>query len=231
MLNSVDLITVRDFDSFNYLKSLKLSNPKIVETADPSFLLTPEKVDDILKEEGVDPEKKKIAICIRKYSKIKEIAAAADGLSQKLGAQIIFLPFQLSEDVFPSIETMMSMRDKAIVIKRNLSPRQIMGIISKMDLVIGMRLHSLIFAANVLVPAIGLSYDPKVSSFIDELDLPWFEIESLSGDDLLLAALELMDNHEGVKNSLDFHRRKLYSEAQLNFGMLRMLAESKGAEA
>ena len=33
LLNRVNLITVRDINSFDYLKSLKLKNPKIVETS------------------------------------------------------------------------------------------------------------------------------------------------------------------------------------------------------
>ncbi|PQP87328.1 polysaccharide pyruvyl transferase family protein, partial [Paenibacillus sp. AR247] len=50
-------------------------------------------------------------------------------------------------------------------------PQQMLAEVGRCDVVIGMRLHSLIYAANQLVPMIGVSYDPKIDNFLKRLDL------------------------------------------------------------
>lgn len=42
----------------------------------------------------------------------------------------------------------------------------IIGALSRMQVVVSMRLHALIFAAGQGIPLIGVVYDPKVSSFL-----------------------------------------------------------------
>ncbi|WP_332882030.1 polysaccharide pyruvyl transferase family protein [Methanosarcina horonobensis] len=57
-----------------------------------------------------------------------------------------------------------------------------MGIFGKMEMVIGMRLHSLIFSARMNVPMIGITYSGKVDEFLkmveqDKWSLNYKEIE------------------------------------------------------
>ena len=47
------------------------------------------------------------------------------------------------------------------------SSAQTIGLLSRMQVVVSMRLHALIFAAGQGVPLIGVVYDQKVSSFLD----------------------------------------------------------------
>ena len=49
------------------------------------------------------------------------------------------------------------------------SPRQALSAISHADLVVGMRLHSLIFAASTGVPAVAIDYDPKVRAMAERM--------------------------------------------------------------
>ncbi|MFA4967913.1 MAG: polysaccharide pyruvyl transferase CsaB [Candidatus Margulisiibacteriota bacterium] len=224
MLNRVDLITVRDINSFNYFKSLKLNNPKIVETADPTFILSPENGEKILRLEGAPLNKRPIiGVSIRKMPDYTALADALDELCRKLDAQILFVPFQFPLDIAASQIVIERMKEKANIIFRQCRPEEIMGIIGQVDLMIGMRLHSLIFAVNCLVPALGLSYDPKVEAFMDEVDLPYLPVALINSRELVSIITELMDNRAGVVKSLEIARRKLRARAETNFGMLKML--------
>ena len=61
----------------------------------------------------------------------------------------------------------------------------IIGVLSRMQVVVSMRLHALIFAAGQGIPLIGVVYDPKVSSFLRYIgqdlfvDLPDIDAEQL----------------------------------------------------
>jgi polysaccharide pyruvyl transferase WcaK-like protein len=43
-------------------------------------------------------------------------------------------------------------------------------LVNNLDLMIGMRLHSLIIAAGLNVPMLAVEYDPKVRGFMTEID-------------------------------------------------------------
>ena len=59
------------------------------------------------------------------------------------------------------------------------------GIIARMELVVSMRLHALIFACSQQKQIVGISYDPKVSGFMDYLGSPHcVRLEALTAADL-----------------------------------------------
>jgi polysaccharide pyruvyl transferase CsaB len=218
VLNQADLITVRDQHSFNFVKSLHLKNPRVVETADPAFLLTP--VSTNLRLNAAVPL---IGVCIREMKSVHNLAKVLDQFAKEVKARIMIIPFQPERDFPPSRELKEHLQAPAEIVEDKLSPREILGLISQMDLLVGMRLHSLIFAVSSKVPAVGLSYDPKVASFLDEVNLPYLPAEDFNPEELLSLVRQLWDNQAGVKLSLQDARRKLYGKAQLNFGMIDML--------
>ncbi|MGM9579483.1 MAG: polysaccharide pyruvyl transferase family protein, partial [Evtepia sp.] len=62
---------------------------------------------------------------------------------------------------------------------------QTIGILSRMQVVVSMRLHGLIFAAGQGVPLVGIVYDQKVSSFLSYIGQDLYEdLESLTAENL-----------------------------------------------
>lgn len=110
---------------------------------------------------------------------LKEIAAVADALVEKYGAVIHFLPLRTYADRYHNtdddyISALAAMRysrySSQFVVHRYFDSLSTFNeVISKLDLVIGMRLHSLILGAGTGIPVIGAEYDPKIRGFLEEI--------------------------------------------------------------
>lgn len=172
--NMVDLITVRDENSKEELRKLGVVNPKLIVTADPAFVLDPIQDEEgvkLLREQNIaiDDSALKVGVSLRPWnlSKSREIiAGACDYLIKTFNADIFFLPMQFPKDYQESLEVMKLMKGKAQIFKEPLTPRQLLWVSGKMDLIFGMRLHAMIFGAMMGVPLVGLIYDPKVEHFL-----------------------------------------------------------------
>ena len=66
------------------------------------------------------------------------------------------------------------------------SIEELRGMLAQSELVVGMRLHSLIFAASLGTPIVGISYDVKVDSFIKDSGAKYLiRLEKLTAEDLI----------------------------------------------
>ncbi|MDS1029665.1 polysaccharide pyruvyl transferase CsaB [Bacillota bacterium LX-D] len=180
--NSVDLITVRDQDSKNLLTSLKVTNPQIYVTADPVFSLYHREIErdqgqKLLTRSGVDLEEKTplIGISVRGWKKLtgyqKVLARLGDNLTQQ-GYKVVLLPFHFPDDVCVCREIARLMKEEPVIVKEQCGVVEMLGVIGEMQLIVGMRLHALIMAAVMGVPAIGISYDPKIDSILKLIEQP-----------------------------------------------------------
>ncbi|MEF2244037.1 polysaccharide pyruvyl transferase CsaB [Paenibacillus sp. IITD108] len=105
------------------------------------------------------------------------VAAALIELSQRRAVCIRFLPFHLppdritSEKVMQQLEGKLGDGCKMELVDVKDDPQLMLLEVSRCDLLFGMRLHALIYAANQSVPMLGLSYDPKIDQFLARLGL------------------------------------------------------------
>ena len=77
------------------------------------------------------------------------------------------------------------------------TPQELMAVLGRARLCVAMRLHTLIFAARMAVPCIGLVYDPKVESYLQELEMPSAgHVERFDQREAIACADQLMADYE-----------------------------------
>jgi polysaccharide pyruvyl transferase CsaB len=192
-------ITVRDVGSKELFESLGVASEKITLTADPAFDLTPapeaaelSEVREWKSRSAPGSGGPAIAVCLRTWNFgadstfcDREIAVALDQVLESEGGRILFVPFESGDDVYVANRVIGQMRhkDSATVLTRPCIPAMVAGIVSNADLVLGMRLHSVIFSLAAGVPFVALEYDPKVGGLaaltgLEEFTLPFGGIEA-----------------------------------------------------
>jgi len=78
--------------------------------------------------------------------------------------ELLFLPFQANQDLAVLRELTLPL---TVVEAR--CPSDLLHAVQSVDVVLGMRLHSLVFALLCEVPFCALSYDPKIESFVQRV--------------------------------------------------------------
>ena len=198
-----DLITVRDDGSLEELKSMGFSDQEVIVTSDAVFSLKPAQRTigrKILTEYRVG-SKPLIGFALRKWDGetrfVREFAQAAETLRDKYQAQIVFLPLQFPSDkeLSAQVQSLMTDSHDTIVLDNRFSTEEYMGIISNLSLLIGMRLHALVFAALSNVPFMAVSYDPKVDRFVAGMAGSVIDtIDKITADEMVKAAADLQEN-------------------------------------
>lgn len=176
--NRVNMITLRDEDSAQYLKKLGITRPPVMITADPVFSLQPgkpeqERAQGILAEAGLSGFPL-VGVALRNWpaldDRMGDLAHLLDEFALQ-GYRIVFIPLAFPEDVEAGRRVAALMNQDSCRLEHRLNSQEHMALISNMDLMIGMRLHALIFAANQGVPFAGISYDPKIDAFLQQFSL------------------------------------------------------------
>ena len=170
---SVDVITLREPDSLEELKSMGVTNPEILLTADPALTLNPaegDKTDSVMLRAGVPSHGKYICFALRQWKGFEEKAhlfgAAARYAYEVYGLTPVFVSIDRHLDPTASRLAAAGLDIPHYFLDDAGSAGTIIGALSRMEVVISMRLHALIFAAGHGIPLAGVVYDPKVSAFL-----------------------------------------------------------------
>ena len=179
--NRADYITVRDEPSLRLLNTLGVRRPPVEQTADPAFALSPaapEAVDALFRAENLPRDEPLIGVALRPWggsgeSPVDSYAQLLLDLHRRTGQRVVLLPMQTPGDVVFSETVAALTRDPTAfpVIRNVYPPAVLLGLVARMQAVVAMRLHTLIFAARAAVPPFALSYDPKVENLMRGLDL------------------------------------------------------------
>ncbi len=235
VLNKVDFITLRDEKSKKFLKEIKVTNENIVVTADPVIGLKKVGLDlghEILKKSGLKDSKKPIVgFSIRGRDKseklIHTIANVCDEIIDKLGVDVVFIPFHHGEDKKIIDDIKSKMNRVAICLKEKHNIDSMLSIIGNLDLLVGLRLHSLVFGAIMNTPMIAISYDPKINNFMENLDETVFSsVEDLEKEKLLEEIKNKINNEEKYKlqlyNKVECLKEKLHKNEKIISELLNL---------
>ena len=188
----VDAITLRDTHSKDELDDMGVTTPHILLSADPTVTLPPAPdtvIDGVLESQGIDPKGRYIGFALRPWPGYEEkapaFAAAADYAYEKYGLIPVFLPIEPRLDVEAARLTARHMKAPYHILPTTGSSDHTIGLFARMQAVVSMRLHALVFAAGQGVPLVGVVYDQKISSFLSYigqdlfLDLDKVTVQSL----------------------------------------------------
>ena len=214
----VDVITLRDAHSQKELERMGVTKPRIILSADPTVTLPAAEghtVDGLLESAGLDPQGKYIAFTLRPWpgfeAKAPILAKGADYAYSKYGLTPLFLPIERRLDVDACQQVIRLTKAPARLLDVAASSSQTIGLYARMQMVVSMRLHALVFAAGQGVPLVGVVYDPKVSSFL-----------SYIGQDLYTDLADLTE--DGLRALIDGAAGRIGDTAFLTGGVERLRA-------
>ncbi len=217
-LSMADIITLRDFESVAMANSFDL---KTLLTADPVWGLSklqtyPDNLSNIQAIKENYPNSKLIGVSLRTDTHLdqKGLLNLAESLNEILSDNfvIVLLPLQKDQDYDILLE-FSALLNKNIacevltVYPKDITPSYYLDIFKEFHLVIAMRLHALILSLKCGINVFGLSYDPKVTALLKQLNLPF----------ILIPDLSRVNMKDTLKSAIDKPQLDLYKSYLVKF--------------
>lgn len=136
----------------------------------------------------------RIAVVLRQHpqltpARLEILAEGLRRLQAATGAYLLLLPFQLappgSPDLGPDYRLAQRLQQRLPGHSQVLEirdPYLLKGVFRGVKLAIVMRYHGLVMAAAEGCACFGLSYDPKVTTLLEELGMPGWDLEAIPED-------------------------------------------------
>lgn len=209
-------VSVRDEKSRLLLQSMGLDGSKIEVVPDPVMGLELPAVPGTPAQAPQSPNSsvsvlKTVGVSVRYWEESRrELDAITEGLIQACAEaplHLRFLPFHHPPDNDASRYVMQKLEKKIAALggavslcEDALHPQQMLREVAGCDALIGMRLHSLIYAAGRRVPLMGISYDPKIDHFLEQIRCtPVGSTQTLEGSMVAAEILHLLEQGEAWK--------------------------------
>ena len=206
ILDACPIAILRDEGSKALMERLGLRCPKIFMGADCALnTVEPpiEALDRIMERVGFgDSNRRKMAFNVNTYidtwqrrsggmsrdSFTKLVAGVLDRIAGEEDLDVAAIVTQVMDrGIIEEVVSNMELRDRVrICANPDLSYREIAGVLSRMELLLGMRTHSLILSCAVHTPAVNLNAYPKSEAFLETVAMHGWSVQfdELSGDTL-----------------------------------------------
>ena len=207
ILNTIDFINVRDEKSKLELESLGVTK-EILVTTDTVFGISKPPLEigkAVLEKKSKIKGKPYIGISVRHWKTgnniAEEMAKLCTDIVQDMDCVPVLIPFHFYKDLklMESIHKNLDkdIKDKVVIIDEYLYVEDYLSLIGNMDIMVAMRLHGLIFSVLMGVYPVGISYDPKIQSFLHMMDREdAMEVENLNATLLYKELKDVFINKE-----------------------------------
>jgi colanic acid/amylovoran biosynthesis protein len=238
-LDNVDLITVREELSFDYLRSISIKSPFYL-TADPAFLLRPssqERLSGLLKREGI-MENSALTIGISvsetvtkwgygdRDTFLKLMSLVCDTMVEHYNARLIFVPHVTYSDsdnndqkTSASICQLIKKKESVYILNDDYSCRDLKAVIGMCDIFIGARTHATIASSSQSVPTLALAYSIKAFGIMEDVldrEQCTCDIKTLTADELLEKVGYLIENRYQIRQSMSKRLEAVKERSRLN---------------
>lgn len=208
VLACMDFITVRDQEALDILRENHIVHPRVRLAADAALnapVADAVRLDEIFRRAGLSPGEPVLGININRYldtwasprrrsmGKAAFLRTYADALNRVWAALHVPLLFVTTQHhdipITRELRALLTGGVRtALIANREYNHAEIKGVLGRVGLLCGMRLHSLIMASAGLAPIVGLAYQPKVNFYFNSvglgeyvLDFDDFTAERLAG--------------------------------------------------
>ena len=158
------------------------------------------------------------------------LANAADFVVKRYDANVLFVPMEKT-DVQHSHAVVAHMQnaERAEVLRRRYSPRQILDLMGHFEFAVGMRLHFLIFAALRGTPFAALPYASKVTGLLEDLEMPTPPLGNIGIGQLIARIDRSWDTRAEIRAKLSERVPALRTRAQQTNELLLRAAQGTRA--
>jgi polysaccharide pyruvyl transferase CsaB len=197
LAGSAAAVSVRDEPSREELVRCGVPADAVRVTADPGFLFRPApraRAAELLGAAGIALDDGPLwGVAARPWQlgvvagrTEAQIAGALERVLERRGGRVLLLPFQtlpggLADDAATAERIRAGLRpdqvERVHVLPPFEDPADLAAVVGICDAVLAVRLHALVFAGLAAVPAVVLSYDPKVRSHAERLGLGELTLE------------------------------------------------------
>ena len=146
----------------------------------------------------------RVAVALRSHpqltpQRLEVLTQALVDFQKATQTSILLIPFQPVQDlaIAEAIQSRLSGVSHILTLT---DPQQLKGVFRGVEMAIAMRFHGLIMAAAAECRCFGISYDPKVSQLMQELEFPGWELTQMPASAIQISRewIELYANGDAV---------------------------------
>jgi colanic acid/amylovoran biosynthesis protein len=251
VLDNITKIYIREEISKKWLKDINCSNNSVEVVPDTAFCMNA--LADVqsseLFNEVIDSSRRPIVgITVRDWNfpevtntdahrekYIESVVQGVNYLENTIGANVYFMPQVLGPNVFnddrvitKEILTRLP-NSRAKLLDYDLSPRVLKFFYSNMDMFIGTRMHSNIFALTSEVPTVAINYEHKTTGIMNMLGLKDYviDINEITPSNLIDTIKLCWISKDSYKNQLNSKMDSAIADAERPAVFIKKLAIKK----